>query len=215
TFVRPDAVGSLRFGSALMQITADRTTEHGLATVGYDDEGVRSQSWDLVRDGVLSGLQLDRRTAAIVKAARSTGCAYAQSATHAPLPRMPNVSLRPAVDGPDTAGLIAGVDDGIYLVGSDSWSIDPWRRNFQFTAQRSYRIRHGRVAGQLGGVAYRGDTTVFWHALRGVGGPSTYQVFGADQCGKGQPLQLAATSHGSPAALFGSVPIVNTGAGAR
>ncbi|BCB88555.1 TldD/PmbA family protein [Phytohabitans suffuscus] len=214
TFVRPEQVGSLRFGSPLMQVTADRTSAHGLATVGYDDEGVQARSWDLVRDGVLAGLQHDRRTAAATGAGRSTGCAYAESATHVPLPRMPNVSLRPAPGGPGTAQLIAGVDDGVYLVGSDAWSIDSWRRGFQFTAQRCYRIRKGQLAGQLAGVAYQGDTTGFWGALRGVGGPGTYAVFGADQCGKGQPLQLAATSHGCPATLFAGVRVVNTGTAA-
>lgn len=214
TFVRPEAVGSLRFGSPLMQVTADRTAEHGLATVGYDDEGVPAQAWDLVRDGVLAGMQHDRRTAALTGASRSTGCAYAESATHVPLPRMPNVSLRPAPAGPDTAELIAGVGDGLYLVGSDSWSIDARRHHFQFGAQRCYRIRHGRLAGQLTGVAYQGDTIGFWHALRGVGGPTTYQAFGADQCGKGQPLQIAAASHGCPATLFSAVQVVNTGTGA-
>ncbi len=214
TFVRPEEVGALRFGSPLMHVTADRTSAGGLATVGYDDEGVAAQSWDLVRDGVLTGLQHDRRTAARTGAGRSTGCAYAESATHVPLPRMPNVSLRPSPGGPDTAALIAGVDDGIYLVGSDAWSIDTRRESFQFTAQRCYRIRHGRLAGQLAGVAYQGDTTGFWGALRGVGGPDTYGVFGADQCGKGQPLQLAATSHGCPATLFGGVRVVNTGTAA-
>jgi len=211
TFVRPQDVGTLRFGSPLMRVTADRTSTHGLATVGYDDEGVAAQSWDLVRDGVLVGVQCDRRISGL-GGRRSTGCSYAESATHVPIPRMANVSLRPADGGPDLDALIGGVEDGIYLVGSDAWSIDTRRRDFQFTAQRCYRIRGGRLAGQLAGVAYQGDTTGFWGALRGVGGPGTYGVFGADQCGKGQPLQLAATSHGCPATLFGGVRVVNTGA---
>ena len=47
-----------------MHVTGDRTTEHGLATVAIDDEGVAAQSFDLVRDGVLVGYQLDRAIAA-------------------------------------------------------------------------------------------------------------------------------------------------------
>jgi len=213
TFVAPDSVGSLRFGSPLMHVTADRTATHGLATVGYDDEGVAAGSWDLVRDGVLVGLQHDRRTAARTGVSRSTGCAYAESAGHVPLPRMPNVALRPVPGGPDTGALIAGVDDGIYLVGSDSFSIDIRRHAFQFTAQRCYRIRHGRLAGQLAGVAYLGETTAFWAALTGVGGPGSYREFGADQCGKGQPVQLSAASHGAAVTRFDRIRVVNTGAG--
>ncbi|WP_320066163.1 TldD/PmbA family protein [Micromonospora sp. RTGN7] len=216
TFATPADVGSLHYGSELMTVTADRTDPHGLATVGYDDEGVAAGSWTLVRDGVLTGLQTDRHTAVRLGADRSTGCAYAESATHVPISRLPNVSLRPAPDGPDTASLVSGVEDGILLVGSDSWSIDTQRRRFQFTAQRAHRIRRGRLDGQLAGVAYQAGTTDFWGSLVAVGGPGTYHSFGADLCGKGQPVQAAAASHGCPTAVFRGVRVVDTGAeGAR
>ncbi|GAA2714993.1 TldD/PmbA family protein [Micromonospora olivasterospora] len=211
TFVTPADVGSLRYGSELMTVTADRVDPHGLATVGYDDEGVAAGSWPLVRDGVLTGLQTDRHTALRLGAGRSTGCAYAESATHVPISRLPNVSLAPARDGPDTDALVAGVADGILLVGSDSWSIDTRRRRFQFTPQRAHRIRHGRLVGQLAGVAYQAETTEFWGSLVALGGPGTYHCFGADLCGKGQPVQAAAASHGSPAAVFRGVRVIDTG----
>lgn len=211
TFARPADLGTLRFGSPLMTVTADRTARHGLATVGYDDEGVAAQSWDLVRDGVLTGFQLDRRTAAAVGAPRSTGCATAETAAHAPLARMPNVSLQPQAGGPDLAALIGSVGDGIYLAGSGAWSIDTWRRSFEFTAQRAYRIHQGRLSGQLSGLAYRGATRAFWGGLSGLGGPQTYRLFGADLCGKGQPVQISAAGHGCPAALFSGVGVVHAG----
>ncbi|HEX8079347.1 MAG TPA: TldD/PmbA family protein [Jatrophihabitans sp.] len=211
TFVTPDGPGTLRFGAPLMNVTADRTTEHGLATIGVDDEGVAAQSWELVRDGVLIGLQTDRRTAALAGASRSTGCSFAESAEYPPLARMPNVCLRPAAGGPDVAGLISGVEDGIYLAGANSWSIDPRREHFQFTAQRCHRIRSGRLDGQLSGVAYQGETTGFWGGLAALGGPATYGLFGADLCGKGQPVQVAAASHGCPAAVFSGVRVERVG----
>ena len=102
------------------------------------------------------------------------------------------------------------VPDGIYVVGDNSWSIDMQRNNFQFTGQRFYRIRHGRLVGQLRDVAYQSSTTEFWTALRGLGGPQTYLLSGASMCGKGQPGQLAAVSHGCPAALFSGVRVLNT-----
>lgn len=211
TFATPDRLGTLRFGSAAMTVTADRTTEHGLATIAVDDEGVTAQSWPLVEDGMLVGFQTDRRTAALVGAARSTGCAFAESGLHPPLARMPNVSLRPAAGGPDCAALIAGVEDGIYLAGADSWSIDTRREQFQFTAQRCHRIRSGRLDGQLSGVAYQGRTTEFWGALEALGGEQTYRLYGADLCGKGQPVQASATSHGCPAALFRGIRVERAG----
>ncbi|NUT46268.1 MAG: TldD/PmbA family protein [Saccharothrix sp.] len=211
SFVRLDDVGELRYGTPLMTVTADRTTPHGLATVGYDDQGVAAQSWDLVRDGVLVGLQHDRRTAHALGATRSVGCAFAESALRPAFTRMPNVSLVPTPGGPTTEELISTVEEGIYLVGSDSWSIDARRCDFQFTAQRAHRVHRGELAGQLSGVAYRSDTRAFWHALAAVGGEGSYRVFGADLCGKGQPIQAAAVSHGCPAAVFGDVRVRNTG----
>jgi TldD protein len=207
TFVSPDGPGTLRFGAPLMNVTADRTTEHGLATIGVDDEGVAAQSWELVRDGVLTGLQTDRRTAALTGASRSNGCSFAESAEFPPLARMPNVCLQPAVGGPDVAGLISAVQDGLYLAGANSWSIDPRREHFQFTPQRCHRIRSGRLAGQLSGAAYQGRTTEFWGALTALGGPASYGLFGADLCGKGQPVQSAAASHGCPAAVFSGIRV--------
>ena len=193
-----------------MHVTGDRTVEHGLATVGYDDEGVEGQSWDLIRDGVLVGYQLNRAMAARQGFDRSNGCAYADSAVRVPLQRMANVSLQPAAGGPSTDELIAAAGEGIYIVGDKSWSIDMQRYNFQFTGQRFYRIKGGRLAGQLRDLAYQGVTTEFWGSMEAVGGESTYVLGGAFNCGKGQPGQVAAVSHGCPSALFRQVRILNT-----
>ena len=187
SFATLDQLGTLRYGSPVMQVTGDRTTPHGLATTGWDDEGVQTQSWDIVRDGVLVGYQLDRRTAqqnaAVLGTSRSNGCAFADSPGHVPVHRMANVSLQPAADGPSTDELIARVDRGIYVVGDKSWSIDMQRYNFQFTGQRFYEIRGGRVVGQLRDVAYQATTTEFWGSLEAVGGPQTYVLGGAFNCG--------------------------------
>jgi TldD protein len=193
-----------------MQVTGDRTVEHGLATIGWDDEGVAAQSWDLIRDGILVGYQLDRAMAAQQGFGRSNGCAFADSSSHVPLQRMANVSLRPAPGGPTTDELIGQVRDGIYIMGDKSWSIDMQRYNFQFTGQRFYRIRNGRLAGQLRDVAYQGTTTDFWGSMVGVGGEATYVLGGAFNCGKGQPGQVAPVSHGCPSALFHRIRVLNT-----
>jgi TldD protein len=196
-----------------MHVTGDRTVEHGLATVGFDDEGVAAQSWDIVRNGVLVGYQLDRPMAHLhpeLNAGRSNGCAYADSPGHIPIQRMANVSLRPAPDGPDLDGLLAGVERGIYVVGDKSWSIDMQRYNFQFTGQRFYLIENGRLAGQLRDVAYQATTTEFWGSMEAVGGPDTWVLGGAFNCGKAQPGQVASVSHGCPTALFRDVNVLNT-----
>ena len=214
SFATPDQLGTLRYGSPLMHVTGDRTVTHGLSTVGFDDEGVQAQQWDIVRDGVLVGYQLDRRMARLMSAtlgtSRSNGCAFADSAGHVPVQRMANVSLQPAEGGPTTEELISQVDRGIYVVGDKSWSIDMQRYNFQFTGQRFYRIVNGRLAGQLRDVAYQATTTDFWGSLAAIGGPETYVMGGAFNCGKAQPGQIAPVSHGCPSAVFRSVRILNT-----
>ena len=210
SFATPDRLGSLRYGSKVMHVTGDRTAEHGLATVAIDDEGVAAQSFDLVRDGMLVGFQLDRSIAAAAGRDRSNGCAFADSALHVPIQRMANVSLQPAPsEGPTTEELIAGVDRGLYILGDKSWSIDMQRYNFQFTGQRFFRIEHGRLTGQVRDVAYQATTTDFWGSMEAVGGRSTYLLAGAFNCGKGQPGQVAPVSHGAPSVLVRGVNVLN------
>ena len=213
SFATYDKLNTLQYGSPVMNVTGDRTVEHGLATIGYDDEGVETQSWDIVRDGVLVGYQLDRSMAHLkpeLNDGRSNGCAYADSPGHIPIQRMANVSLRPDPDGPSTEELIGRVERGLYIVGDKSWSIDMQRFNFQFTGQRFFRIEDGRLAGQVRDVAYQATTTDFWNSLEAVGGPETWELHGAFNCGKAQPGQIAAVSHGAPTSLFRNIRILNT-----
>jgi TldD protein len=211
SFATPDKLGTLRYGSPAMRVTGDRTQPHGLATIGYDDDGVATSQWDLVADGTLVGYQTDRVFARRLGLERSAGCAYADSPHHVPIQRMANVSLQPD-PSTDTAtsDLISGVRRGIYIVGNRSWSIDMQRYNFQFTGQRFYRIEDGRLAGQLRDVAYQSTTTDFWGAMEAVGGASTWLLAGAINCGKAQPGQVAAVSHGCPSALFRGITVLNT-----
>jgi TldD protein len=211
SFATPDKLGTLRYGSPVMHVTGDRIQPHGLATIGYDDDGVATSQWDLVAGGTLVGYQTDRVFARKLGLARSAGCAYADSPHHVPIQRMANVSLQPNPDTDTaTAELISGVQHGIYIVGDRSWSIDMQRYNFQFTGQRFYRIEDGRVAGQLRDVAYQATTTDFWGAMEAVGGPSTWSLGGALNCGKAQPGQVAAVSHGCPSALFRGIDVLNS-----
>jgi TldD protein len=123
---------------------------------------------------------------------------------------MANVSLQAASDGPSTDELIGRVERGLYVVGDKSWSIDMQRFNFQFTGQRFYAITDGELVGQVRDVAYQATTTDFWGSMEAVGGPQTWELHGAFNCGKAQPGQVAAVSHGCPTSLFRDVRILNT-----
>lgn len=210
SFATLDKLHTFKVGSPVMHVTGDRIAPHGLATIGYDDEGVAAQQWDIVRDGVLVGYQLNRQMAHKQGFGRSNGCAFADAPEHVPLQRMPNVSLQPGTDDLTLTDLVSRVDDGIYIVGDKSWSIDMQRYNFQFTGQKFFRIQGGRIAGQLKDVAYQSRTPDFWGALDAVGGSSTYVMGGAFNCGKGQPGQIAPVTHGCPAILVRQINVLNT-----
>jgi len=210
SFATYDKLGHFQYGSAVMNVTGDRDTDWGLASVGWDDEGVAGQHWDIIRDGVLVGYQTDRAMAALKELGRSNGAAYADSARHVPVQRMVNVSLQPDPEGGGVDDLVSQVEDGIYIVGDKSWSIDMQRYNFQFTGQRFFKIDGGKVTGQLRDVAYQATTTDFWRSMEALGGPETFYRGGTFNCGKAQPGQVSPASHGSPAALFRGVRILNT-----
>ena len=210
TFAAPELRNRLRYGSPLMHVTGDRVAPHALATAAFDDEGVAAQSWDIVSQGTLVDFQLDRAMAAEFGRPRSNGCAYADSFAHVPIQRMPNVTLQPGAAALTIDDLVAAVDDGLLVLGDNSWSIDMQRYNFQFTGQRTWRIRNGAVVGQVKDAAYQSSTPAFWNSLAGLGGPGTSMLGGAINCGKGQPGQTAPVSHGCPAALFRGVSVLNT-----
>ncbi len=209
SFATIDKLNKFKYGSEIMNVTGDRIAEHGLSTVGFDDEGVAAQRWDLIKDGILVGYQTDRNIAKKIGLSRSNGCAFADSALHNPIQRMPNVSLQPGSQDLSTQDLISNVDRGIYIVGDKSWSIDMQRYNFQFTGQRFYEIKAGKIIGQLKDVVYQSRTPDFWASMRAIGGAQTYLLGGALNCGKGQPGQTAPVSHGCPSALFSQINVLN------
>ncbi len=212
SFATPDKLGKLRYGPAALTFYADKTTPGGLATCGYDDEGVKTGRWDLVKEGVFVAYQTTRDQAAFVGEKASRGTSYAQDFRSIQFQRMPNVSLAPGPAEKDAADLIAGVDDGIYITGDGSWSIDHQRYNFQFGGQMFYEIKGGKIAGTLRDVAYQSNTLDFWAACDGVGGARAWRLNGAMNDGKGQPAQSNAVSHGCPPARFRQQSIVNTNA---
>ena len=210
SFLTPDKTGKLQFGSKIVNFVADRTQPLGMATVGYDDEGVPGQRWHLVKDGVFVDWQTTRDLAKLVGRNKSYGCLHADSWGSVPFPRMPNVSLEPSKENVTKEDLISGVDKGILIRGRGSYSIDQQRYNFQFGGQTFWEIKGGKVIGMLRDVAYQSRTTDFWGACDGLGGKDTYEVPGSFNDGKGEPGQSNAVSHGCPVARFRDINVLNT-----
>ena len=212
SFVTPDKLGTFQYGSPLMTVMADRSQAGGLSTVGFDDDGVRSigAEFPIIRDGIFQNYQTAMGQAALIGRGQSNGCAYGDSPASFPIQRMPNISLQPNPKPTSLDDLIAGVEDGIYIVGDASFSIDQQRYNFQFSGQLFYEIKNGKRGDMLRDVTYQGRTPDFWNAMEGLGDASTYHLGGTMFCGKGQPQQIAPVSHGAVAARFRQINVLNT-----
>ena len=205
SFLKPEDLGSLRYGSELMNVTADSTTPGGLGTFAFDDEGVRARREPIVEAGVLRGFLTSRETAA--KLGHGVGGSMrADGWSRMPLVRMTNLHLEPG-DGGSLEDLLADVDEGVYLETNKSWSIDDKRLNFQFGTQIGWEIKEGKLGRMLRDATYTGVTPVFWGGLDAVGGAEHWQLKGLTNCGKGQPGQDGHVSHGSSPARFRNVQI--------
>lgn len=202
SFLTPDLLNHFQYGSEHVNITADSTSPTGLGTFGWDDEGLPAQSTDVIREGRFVGYLMSRESAARL-GLESNGCMRASSWNRIPLIRMTNVSLTPGEWELDD--LIADTDDGIYLETNRSWSIDDRRYNFQFGTEVGREIKNGKLGRLLRNCTYTGITPEFWRSCDAVCGPQHWQLWGTPRCGKGQPGQIAHTSHGASASRFRGV----------
>jgi TldD protein len=211
SFATPDKLAAhFQWGSDKVNLVADKTQVGSLGYVGYDDEGVKTKKWDLIRDGKLVGYQAIRDQAHMMGKTESDGCCYADSWSSVQFQRMANVSLEPGKTKLSVADMIADIEDGIYIIGDGSFSIDQQRYNAQFGGQLFYEIKNGKITQQIGDVAYQIRTPEFWNACSAVCDESDYRLGGSFFDGKGQPSQSSAVSHGSSTARFNGINVINT-----
>lgn len=203
--------GDFNYGSDIVNLVADKTQPGSLGAVGYDDEGVKTKKWDLVRNGVLTNYQAIRDQVHMIDQKESHGCCYAQSWNDVQFQRMPNVSLEPGKQKYSIKDMIKDVEKGIYIAGRGSYSIDQQRYNFQFGGTVFYEIKNGEIVGMLDDVAYQSNTQEFWNSCTKICDESDYRMFGSFFDGKGQPSQVSAVSHGSSTTRFDGVNVINTG----
>jgi TldD protein len=198
------------FGSKIVNFVADKTQVGSLGAVGYDDEGVKTGKWNLIKDGILVGYQVIRDQAHILGLDASQGCCYADNWSSVQFQRMPNVSLQPGTQKRSVDDLIKNVEKGIYIIGDGSFSIDQQRYNFQFGGQLFYEIKNGKIVGMLKDVAYQANSQEFWNSCVDIADESDYRLGGAFGDGKGQPPQSNSVSHGASTARFNGVNVINT-----
>ncbi|WP_281780065.1 TldD/PmbA family protein [Lysobacter auxotrophicus] len=199
-----------QYGSGNVNIFADKIQPGSLGAVGYDDEGVKTKKWDLISNGKLVDYQTIRDQAHILGKTESDGCCYADSWSSVQFQRMANVSLAPGKNKLSVADMIKDVENGIYIIGDGSFSIDQQRYNAQFGGQLFYEIKNGQITKQIEDVAYQIRTPEFWNACVAVCDESDYRLGGSFFDGKGQPGQVSAVSHGSSTARFNGINVINT-----
>lgn len=202
--------GQFEYGNDKVTLFADKLQPTSLGAVAYDDEGVKTRRWDLVKDGVLVDYQKIRDQAHILGQKESDGCCYGDSWSSVQFQRMPNVSLAPGKDPLTPAEMIKDVEDGIYIVGDGSFSIDQQRYNAQFGGQLFYEIKNGEITRQIEDVAYQMRTPEFWNACAAVCDERDYRLNGSFFDGKGQPGQVSAVSHGAATTRFNGINVINT-----
>lgn len=199
SFATTDKLNKLQYAAPWVNFKCDRTQPGGRGTMGYDDEGVKSQDWYVVKNGILVDYLTDRETAYRLGRASSNGSAYADSWSSVPMVRIPNLGLEPGPDGGShtatLAQMIADTEDGILIDGMGSYSIDQQRRNFQFGGDAFWKVKKGKVVGMLKDVTYQAMTTDFWNQIDAIGPASELVQCGTNMCGKGEPMQLAQMTH--------------------
>jgi len=208
SFLQPSMLGTLRYGSEIVDIVADSTATGGMGTFGWDDEGVAAGTHPLVERGVFVDYLSSRETAAALGRA-STGTMRADGWNRPPLIRMVNVSLKPKTGTLDE--LIADTKDGIFMLVDKSWSIDDLRLNFQFSCEAAWEIKNGKKTRLLRDPRYTGITHEFWRSCDAICGEQDWQLFGISTCGKGDPMQIMQVGHGASPARFRRVAVGNTG----
>ena len=197
SFVKVNSIGKLKYGSKLLNVTGDKVRPGGRATVGYDDDGVKTTKFDIIKDGVLVGVSSNRETAHYIGDKESRGCTQASGWAQYPFLRMPNVHLEADPKGPTPEEMIADTKDGVLIEGSGSFSIDQQRYNGQFGGSAFWEIKNGKKTRALTNVTYNAITTDFWANLDAVAGPKYWRQFGVGGDAKGQPTQGQAVSHGA------------------
>ncbi len=204
SFLEIAQLGKLRYGSDIVTICIDNTLPQGMATVGYDDEGTKSVSSDIIRDGMLVGYEMSNDTARTI-GRESNACVRAQSWEFVPMIRMCNLNLLPG--NVPFEGLFDGVKDGIYMESNRSWSIDDHRLNFQFGCEIAWEIKNGKRGKLLKNPTYAGMTPQFWNSCDAIADKHSWVAWGTPNCGKGEPMQTGRTAQCASPARFRNVQV--------
>jgi len=206
SFLTLEKLNELKYGSDIVNLVIDGTIPGGLATVGYDDDGVRASRNYLVKNGLFVGYKTNRELAHVAGEERSRGCNRADGYENLPMVRQNNLCLLPGKGSLDD--LLADSPGAVYMHNNKSWSIDQLRVNFQFGCEAAWDVtKDGKLGQMYKNPNYQGLTTEFWNSCDFICGPEEWVLLGVTNCGKGQPGQTAEMSHGCAPSRFRNVTV--------
>lgn len=207
SFATPEKLGNYQYGARIVNFLANNKLEGGLATAGYDDDGVPNQKWYIIKDGILNEYGNTRATAPIIGLSMSRGCNRATNYYDFPINRIPNLYLEPGKEPLSPQELIADTEDGVYIEGRGSFSIDQHRVNFQFGGDMFWEIKKGKKIRPLKKILYKSNNPEFWNSVDSICDERFFQTFGVTNCGKGQPGQRGRMTHGGALARFRNIRV--------
>lgn len=203
SFLITDLLEHFKYGSEIVNLTADATTVGGIGTYLYDDEGILAQRTPLVQNGKFVGYLSGRDTAPRI-GRESSGAMRAVGWQNVPIVRMTNVHLEPG--NHTVEEIISSTESGIYMEGIKSWSIDDIRYNFQFGCEIAWEIQNGKRVRMLKNPTYTSNSPEFWSNCDAIA-HDDWQLWGIPNCGKGEPYQTIFVSHGASTARFLQIQI--------
>ncbi len=204
SFMMPELLGNLQYGSDIVNIVADGTVIGALGTFGYDDEGVKACKSDIIKDGIFVGYLTSRETAPKLNQV-SNATTRATDWNNFPIIRMTNINLLPGKTPLEE--IIRTTKKGMLLKNNKSWSIDDKRINFQFGCEIGWMIENGKITGIVKNPTYSGTTKEFWNSCDAIANGKHYRMWGTPNCGKGQPGQIMKVGHGVSLARFKNVKV--------
>lgn len=210
SFVKQTDIGSLKYGSPLMNIVFDSSNPNQLASYACDTTGSIANKTHLIKNGILvrglGGLESEQR---LKNYGASVSNMRACSWNRPPIDRMANLNLEPGKQSFEE--IIGSIEKGVYMDANRSWSIDDYRKKFQFGCEYGKLIENGKLTKTVRNPNYRGITPQFWNNLVAVGDKNTVEAFGTPNCGKGEPQQTIYVSHASPVCAFKDIQVFGGG----
>ncbi|MGE5335054.1 MAG: TldD/PmbA family protein [Nitrososphaerota archaeon] len=174
-----------------VQMYDDPSVPGGYGSYFFDDEGELARPTQILRDGVLVRPISDFSSATFTPGIH-TANGRRQDYTRKVYARMSNTFFAPGAS--DVAGMIAGVERGIYLRMAESGMEDPAGWGIQVTAHYGEEIVNGALSGRL--FAPVGITGYVPDLLQSISAIGNDFALSPGTCGKGHKEMVAVASGG-------------------